>query len=456
MQGVTLTFALVACLLVVTLRPQYALAAFITALLWYPSFLAVSVGTIDILVGRFVVVVLLMRCIFDDQIRSRFVWSPLDTLVSVAVGIAVVAFFVNHPEDQTVMMVAESRGGYLMDTWCAYMAARFIITDRAKLISLLKCISIVLVPLAMLGVMECATGWRPFAPLWRYSPWFGERIGRRFLTEGRWGLNRAVGPFSHAILFGGGFAMFLPLIYYLRHEKKQWHSWAYVLSGVALLGALSSLSSGPWVTVLVVLFCLAMEGHKVWVKRIFLFGVLSCILIGIVSNRPFYHVIASAANPLGGASWHRAKLIDLAVEHFHEWWKVGYGDQDPNWGAALGMTWTDVTNEYILNGVRYGILGIISVIAVLIQAFRGLAAAHRKLTQPTLKALCWAFGSMLFAVAVTWMSVSFFGQLMTLFYCCLGMIGSLCSPSFDWQMSRRIALIRTHAARQVPVVNKTG
>jgi hypothetical protein len=54
MQGVTLTFALIASLLVITLRPQYALAVFITALLWYPSFLAVSVGTIDILIGRFV------------------------------------------------------------------------------------------------------------------------------------------------------------------------------------------------------------------------------------------------------------------------------------------------------------------------------------------------------------------------------------------------------------------
>jgi len=51
MQGVTLTFALIACLLVIALRPQYALAVFITALLWYPSFLAVSVGTISCLIS---------------------------------------------------------------------------------------------------------------------------------------------------------------------------------------------------------------------------------------------------------------------------------------------------------------------------------------------------------------------------------------------------------------------
>lgn len=456
MQNVTFAVAIIFSTLAFALPPVYALVAYFTALLWYPSFLAVSVGTIDILVGRFVVAALLLRCIFDDKLRSGFVWSRLDTLVTISTLVSVVMFFITVTKDQPVMAVIESRGGFMMDTWFAYMAARFIITDRGRVITVIKCISIVLVPLAVLGVVESFTGWRPFAPLWRYSPWFGEGITRRYLTEGRWGLNRAVGPFSHAILFGGGFAMFLPLIYYLRHEKGQWRSWAYVLSGVALLGALSSLSSGPWVTVLVVLFCMVMEGHKVWVKRLFLFGVLLCILIGIVSNRPFYHVIASAANPLGGAGWHRAKLIDLAIEHFHEWWQFGYGEKDPGWGASLGMTWTDVTNEYILGGVRYGILGMITLIAVLIQAFRGLSAAHRKVTEPALKALCWAFGSMLFAVAVTWMSVSFFGQLLTLYYCCLGMIGSLCSPCFDWQAPRRVSVIRKIRVGKISAVDVTA
>jgi hypothetical protein len=447
MQGVTLIFALIACLLVITLRPQYALAAYITALLWYPSFLAVSVGTVDIVVGRFVVMVLLIRCILDDELRSKFVWSRLDTFVTISAAVSVVTYFIN--QDKPVMVTVESRGGHLMDTWCAYLAARFIITDRTRLVSLIKCISIVLVPLAALGVVECVTGWRLFAPLWRYSPWFGAQGSGQFVSEGRFGLNRAVGPFSHSILFGGGFAMFIPLIYYLRHEKREWHSLAYILSGVALVGALSSLSSGPWVTVLVVVFCLAMEGHKKWMKPLFAFALFSCIFIAIASNRPFYHVIASQANPLGGAGWHRAKLIDLAIENFDEWWMVGYGDRDPGWHSALGMTWTDVTNEYILSGVRYGILGVLALLAVLTEAFRRLAATHKRVTQPVSKSLCWVFGSMLFAVAVTWMSVSFFGQLMTLFYCCLGIIGSLSSPRFDWQDTRRITVLKRHAAGSV-------
>jgi hypothetical protein len=368
----------------------------------------------------------------------------LDTFVSLGVLVAIVTYF--FTETDSVSATIENRSGFFMDTWCAYIAARLIITDRIKLISLIKCVGIALVPLALLGIVESVTGWQPFAPLWRFSPWYR---GGALVSEQRFGFHRAVGPFSHAILFGGGFAMFLPLIYYLHHETKGWRTSAYVLSGVALLGALSSLSSGPYVMVLVVIFCLLLEGHKKWVKRLVLFFVLWCILIAIVSNRPFYHVLASAANPLGGAGWHRAKLVDLAIEHFDEWWQVGYGEKDPGWGTSLGMTWTDVTNEYILSGVRYGILGMMATIAVLAQAFRDLTLTHKRIVHPAMKSLCWAFGSMLFAVAVAWMSVSFFGQLITLFYCCLGMIGSVCSSKFNWQIPRKISLVQNQAVRKV-------
>jgi hypothetical protein len=383
-----------------------------------------------------------MRCFFNDSIRRKFTWNRLDTLVTLSMVVYVGAYMITQVD--TLSSTLEGRGGFLMDTWCAYMAARFIVTDRSKLISIIKCIAIAMVPLAILGVIESVTGWQPFAPLWRFSPWFR---GGRFVSEGRWGFARAVGPFSHAILFGGVFAMFMPLIYYLRRQKGEWKSLSYIILVIAMLGALSSMSSGPWVMVIVVIFCLVMEKHKQLIKPMFVFLVFSCISIGIASNRPFYHVIVSWANPLGGAGWHRAKLIDLAIEHFSEWWLVGYGAKDPGWGPWLGMARTDVTNEYILNGVRYGILGVIALCAVLAKSFRDLASTYRRLKDPAMRSLCWAFGSLLFSVAVAWMSVSFFGQLSTLVYCSIGMIGSLCSPGFNWQIPNRISIVQSRPAQ---------
>ena len=417
---ITLLFAVVFCLLVIITRPVYALCVYFLSLLWYPNYMMVSFGTIDVSLSRFVVGVLFLRCIFDGRIRSKFVWMYLDTLVALSMAVYVVTICIVEPLSTSV----ENRGGFLMDTWFAYMVVRYIITDIARLQTVIKCVGIALVPLAFLGIIESVTGWSPYALICGKSLYFN------YVTHygARWGLNRGVGPFSHSILFGCAFAMFLPLVYYLRNEKGNWGTGAYILSGITLLGALSSMSSSPWVMVIAVIFCLAMEKRKYLVKPVLISLVFLCIFIAIASNRPFYHVVASYANPLGGSGWHRAKLIDCAIEHFDEWWLVGYGDKDPGWGPSLGMSKTDVTNEFILAGVRYGILGIIALCIVLAATFFGLLSAYRKTTEPKLRSLYWSLGCVLSSVIVTWLSVSFFGQLMPLFYCVLGIIGS----SFDF------------------------
>jgi hypothetical protein len=418
MQGITLAVAIIFSLLAITLRPKVALAVYITAMLWYPSYLAVSPGGFNITVGRVITLVLLARCLGNIELRRNFKWCQLDTWVTVAMFVYVGAYFITLPFAKAF----QNRSGFLVDTCFTYFIARFYITNRDSLITVIKIVSLVLVPLALLGVIEACTGWQPYLATMRYCPWYGYEQG--ISQSARWGLNRAIGPCSHSILFGGSFAMFLPLVYYLRHLKNIWHILAYVLSGVVLVGILSSMSSGPWVMAIAMILCLALEEHERWVKPLIIFFVFLCIFIGLGSNRPFYYVIASYANPLGGSGWHRAKLIDLAIEHFGEWWPVGYGEKDPGWGPSLGMANTDVTNEFVLAGVRYGIGGVIVLCGVLITAFRGIVFIYRKVTDPEIKSLCWCLGSILFSVIVAWMSVSFFGQLGPLFYLALGIIGS--------------------------------
>jgi len=438
MQGVTLTIAVILSVLTLTMKPRHALVVYLTGLLWYPSYLAISIGTIDIMVGRMVGGVLLLRCLSNDRIRSKFTWSRLDTFVAYSMIVYVGVVLLTRPTFSSL----ENRGGFIMDTWLAYMIARFIITDRTELVSVIKCTSIVLIPLAALGCMEAVTGWQPFVPLRSFRPWnptTGEVAGAM-----RWGFTRAVGPFSHPILFGGGFAMFLPLVYYLRHEKNRWRRLAYPLSAVTIAGALSSMSSGPWIMVMVIIFCLAMERYKHWTKPIIIFFIFSCVFIEIFSNRTFYHVIFSYGSMLGGAGWHRAQLIDVAIRHIGEWWLAGYGGRDPGWGHYFGMGHTDVTNEFILAGVKYGIAGIIALCAVLVVAFRGLMAASKKTTHPAMKSLYWSLGTVLFSVTITWMSVSFFGQLMPLFYCMLGIIGSMSSLEGIRQTTKSRAIHRNH------------
>jgi hypothetical protein len=419
MQSTTLAVALIVSTLVLLLRLPYALSAYIAALVWYPDFLRISIGTIDISVGRIVVTALLLRCLCDIRIRRRFVWSRLDTWVTLSMAVYVGIYCITYPLSEVV----ENRAGFLMDTWLAYMAVRLVVTDKATLISFTKATSVPLAALAVLGVVECVTHWQPFLSLARFCPW-QTPVGE-IIVEGRWGLTRAMGPFSHSIMFGICFVLFLPLIWSLRHEQGYWGKLAYPLSAAVVIGAFSSMSSGPWTMLIITIFCLAMEKYKRWVKPLLLTLVISCMLVGVISNRPFYYVLYSYLNPVGGDWWNRAKIIDCAIEDFGKWCWLGYGGQDPGWGEKTGMGHTDPTNEFIFAGVEYGMLGVVALCSVLFIAIRKLVRLHKLSNDAVLKSWIWASGTVLIATIAVFMSVSLFGQIKTLFYCILGISGSL-------------------------------
>jgi hypothetical protein len=299
----------------------------------------------------------------------------------------------------------------------------------------------VVVTLAVLGMVESVYGIQPFNALRRFCPW---RPTAPSLAENiRSGYYRAVGPSGHPILFGASFVMFIPIIWSLRHETTSWKTWAYVGVAFASIGALTSMSSAPWMMVIMVWGCLLMERFKYMAKPLLGFMVGSCFAVDIISNRTFYHVMASYANPIGGSGWHRAKLIDLAIENFNEWWFMGYGGVDPGWGSRLGMTWTDITSHYIQVGVLYGVWGVIGLVGMMTVAVLMLMRAHAKTKDPKFRSWCWALGSLLAVLAVTFTSCTLFDQTRTHFYGMLGMIASMTQG----QPALEKSLLRARLAR---------
>jgi uncharacterized membrane protein YeaQ/YmgE (transglycosylase-associated protein family) len=423
MQSVTLLISIVGSVLVLVLPPAYALAAYVATLIWYPDYMRVNIGTIEISAGRIIVTVLLLRCLFDNKLRRMFVWSALDTWVSLTMAVIVGVYCITN---ESFYVALENRGGLLTDTWFAYLAARFIINDKEALIRFIKTTGIILAPLAIYGIVEATTGWQPFYQLTQFRRWRPIEVehGDVIVTQARWGLTRAIGPFSHPIMFGECFVMFLPLIWALRHQRNDWGKLAYPLSGMAVLGAMSSMSSGPWGMLLVVLFCLVLERYKRWTKPLLIAVIGSCIVVGIISNRPFYHVLYNYMDFTGGSWYQRARLIDVAIEHIDEWWLAGYGSKGTGWATFPGDDITDANNEFILVGIEAGILGVIGLCAIFIMAFRLLSQASRQTEDLELKALYWSLSSTLVGVIAAWQGVNFFGQMNALFYSILGIIGS--------------------------------
>jgi hypothetical protein len=148
--------------------------------------------------------------------------------------------------------------------------------------------------------------------------------------------------------------------------------------------------------------------------------LVSVILIDIFSTRRFYHVLATYANPLGGTGWHRARLIDLAIQDVGQWWLSGYS-YDPGWGPQLGMTWTDVTNQFVGVCVSRGLFGLIAFLGILTSAMIGIIKTYRLSSNRDHKKWLWAMGSSLTVLLIAFNTLTLFHQIMALFYFLLGL-----------------------------------
>lgn len=421
MQSTTLGIALVAVGLILALRPPKALAIYVAVLLFYPSYLVLRLGTVDISAIRIVLVVLFVKCCLTPRLTHRLRWNAMDAWVLAYIFVGILVMGSTLP----IRQVLENRAGYVIDAWFAYMVARLCLSDKPAAITAFKWISCMIGPLAVLGVLEMAGVSQPYAGLERYCPWLpDERI-----TEARFNFTRAKIAFGHPIMAGIAFSLLLPVTHALRKLHGCWRTLAWLFSGSAILGVISSLSSAPYMTSIFILGCFGMEHFKRLVKPVLICCVIGCVFIGIVSNRPIYHVIASYANPLSGAGWHRAKIIDCAIRDFGDWYLAGSRGQDPGWGSEVGMAHTDITNEYIIAGVRYGILGVFTFSGMLVAGLRVLLRTYRTCDDSFLRSCTWALGGTLVTMMITFMAVSIFSQVISLFFSFLGIIASSASLS---------------------------
>ena len=129
---------------------------------------------------------------------------------------------------------------------------------------------------------------------------------------------------------------------------------------------------------------------------------------------PAYYIIQRIDLTGGSTGWHRARLIESAFEHLHEWWMVGT-DYTRHW-MPTGVYWspqhTDITNHYIYMGVLGGLPLMLLFIAILAKGFSivGQTLWYLANQPPKMRFMVWSLGASLFVHAVTLTSVSFFDQ----------------------------------------------
>jgi hypothetical protein len=313
---------------------------------------------------------------------------------------------------------ALERLGDLYNAVGIYCLVRALVKEFDDVVLLVKAFAIIIVPLAVLFVVERATGQNPFAVLGGV-PW---------LSEVRNGQVRCQGPFKHAILAGTFGATAMPLFVGLWVSSARQRALATLAIVAATVIVMNSASSGAFTA-----FFLGIAGLLCWPFKAHMrpirWGIVATVLaLAAVMKAPVWFVIDRASGLVGGDGWYRSQLIDSAIRHSGEWWLLGTG-YTAHWmetGILANPNSADIVNEFVNQGIRGGLLALGLFIWLLVKCFKTTGLAIRSEDRPrAAQFMIWSMGCTVLAHVASFFSVTYFDQIIIFWYLIIGMIASL-------------------------------
>jgi len=343
----------------------------------------------------------------------RFTWKPLDTAI-VLWTISAVFFFVIQVGTVSTLI---NRLGFAFDAFGMYFLFRCLILDWQDVGRIILGFILIAIPVACFFLVEKSTGRNVFAI-------FGGVPEITFVRKGRL---RCQGAFSHAILAGCFWAAVMPLMAACWWESSKGRVLAIAGLTASMVIVFCCASSTPVLGV----GAIVIGGLMFYLRRRMRYirwGVLlTLIALHIVMKAPVWHLISRISAVGGSTGFHRYKVINETIKNFSDWWFCGCsGLTVASWGIWKG----DVTNQYILEGIRGGLVTMCLFIVVIVIAFREVGKLWRLQVRNRYRlAISWALGVSLFAQCVMFIGVSYFGQIWIIWYLLLAIIVNLSSKS---------------------------
>lgn len=396
----------VACLLI-ALGPVRAILLVLVGLAVYiPSAQRLVLGGADFPFLRIAILAALVRLALMNRLFA-FRVGAIDLLV----GAGVLAKLLLMPVTTGELGILAQQVGSAIDTVGMYLVARAALRSIEDVAGFARGALVVCLPVAAIFLVERATG-RNMLSVFGGIPEF---------TDVREGRLRCQGAFLHAILAGCYFVALLPL--WLGLWRLPGRSRWFALGGVALtlLVVFVCASSTPVAALMFVL--LAFAAYPMWAHlRMAWMGVLlAALALHFVMERGIWNLIARVDLVGGSTGWHRAHLIEQAINHFGEWWLAGTLSTR-HWGWGL----QDVTNQYLLEGVRGGVWAMLALAVTIVLGLRACGFWLRRLPAGSPHhLLVYGIGASIFAQATIFLAVSYFGQTTMIWYLTIAMAAFL-------------------------------
>ncbi len=398
----TVLIAIFLIILTFAIPRKYFLLPFILAACFVPADQRVIVFDLDFTPLRMLVLAGFLRTVLRSE-RLTFKWNRFDNLVLLWAICGAVIYVIQWADTRALIYEC----GALFNVIGLYWLFRININSWYDIKFAIKVFAVCSLLLSVFVGLEWATGTNPFAIL--------GRVGTG-VREGRY---RCQASFPHSIMLGLFWATMVPLfVGFARQDKSKLLLWSAVGASIFIVAA--TASSTPVLTLLIVLVLLC--GYK-WRQCTASVGwglLVSLIALHIVMKAPVWHLISRIGVVGGSTGWHRYNLINQAINHFGEWAFLGCRST-AHWGWGL----SDLTNQYILEGVRGGFVTLVLFLVMIYIALRILLRLSLQHQQPKQGFLAWCLFVAILGHCIAFFGVSYFGQIMMLWYMTLAMVGFL-------------------------------
>jgi hypothetical protein len=367
--------------------------------------------------ARIVVIAGLFRSVAAGDFRwnSR---NPIDFLILCFGAIALTTSLFHQPT-VSLSNPSISRLRLIIDVVGTFLYAKAFITSTKDLKLLAKATAYIAVPLA-LGMIHTKLTLENIYAL----------VGGNPYPMTRNGTLRGSGPFGTPILAGTVGALIIPF-FILAWREHRTASQTGIVAALAIIYC--SGSSTPIGALLIGVTSISLWKFRNHIRLIITTSIIILILMALVKTRPIWYLIAITDFVGGSTGWHRAYLIDMAIQHIDEWWLYGteYTRHWMPYGLSAVPEHCDLTNYYIHMAVFGGFPLMLTIILIFRFCFRiiQIPLHHFRKLRNQDEFTIWCIGALLFTHAITCLTISYFDNSYILFYFVVAFISNLHSPS---------------------------
>jgi hypothetical protein len=402
----TLYIAVFLAVLTIIVPRKHFMLIYIIAACFIPRDQRIIIMELDFTVLRILVVSGILRIILRKEYRN-INWNILDKAVFLWVVCGSIIFIIQYADKNAVIY----KSGVLFDVIGMYWIFRQNICSWDDIKCLITAFSISAVLMVPFIAIEWTTNQNPFVIL-------GKAI-----TEVRIGRLRCQGAFPHSIIFGVFWATLVPLfVFKAMTGKNKLLYWGAILA--SLFFVIASASSTPLGILIIVLMLIPAFKLRHYARHAAWGLFLSLLALHMIMKAPVWHLMARVTMVAGSTGWHRYHLIEQAIKHFDEWALLGTKDTTSwDYRDLLVPQQYDITNQYVYEGVRGGLITLIIFIVMLIIALKILR--NHFILSPTheRRFLAWCICCSMVGHYISFIGLSYFGQILMLWYLMLAIVG---------------------------------